>query len=316
MSDVMLPVQQAMAEAADYAKHALAPNTRAAYRADWADFLAWCQRHDQEPLPAMPETVAAYLASMARTHSPATMRRRLVAIGQAHKLAKVEWVPGHPVVRATLRGILRKHGRPTRKAAALGTAELKRLVATCDRTMSGVRDRAMLLLAYAGALRRSELAAVQREHLTFTAEGMRLMIPRAKSDQTGEGVELGIPRGAKPETCPVKAMEAWLRASDCQYGPVFRKINASGTIELTALHPYSVPDILSRHFVAAGLSASGYERLSSHGLRAGFVTEAYKAGARDEEIMGHTRHRDLKTMRGYVRRAKLLTESPVKKLGL
>jgi integrase len=128
--------------------------------------------------------------------------------------------------------------------------------------------------------------------------------------------ELGIPRGGKPETCPVRALEAWLEASGCRFGPVFRKVNRWGDIEPAALHPNAVRQILRRRAAQAGLTVSGLERLSPHGLRAGFITEAYRQGARDEEIMDHTRHRDFRTMRGYVRRAKLLSESPVKKLGL
>ena len=315
-SEVATPVAAVLAKAAGYAEHALARATRAAYRADWSDFTAWCHRYGEAPLPATPRTVAAYLADMAAILRPATLQRRLVSIGQAHKVHGHEWVSGHPAIRATLRGILNRHGTPQRKAAALGTAEMKRLLATCDGTMAGLRDRALLLLGFAGALRQSELAAVEREHLTFTADGVRLLIPRAKGDQAGQGVELGIPRGSKAETCPVRALEEWLRVSACRFGPVFRKVGASGTVEREALHRNSVGLILARHAAKAGLSAGAFERLSSHGLRAGFITECYKAGARDEEIMGHTRHKDLVTMRGYVRRAKLMQGSPAKLLGL
>ena len=253
---------------------------------------------------------------MATTHGRSALRRRLSAIGQAHALAGHPWNPGHPAIRHTLRGILRRHGTPARQAAALTTAEIRRLVAGCDRGLTGTRDRALLLLGYAGALRRSELVAIAREHVGFTAEGLRLLIPRSKGDAAGEGASIGIARGSRPETCPVRALEAWLQMSSCRYGPVFRKVDRWGTVESRALTPEAVGAILKRRAEAAGLSIGALERLSAHGLRAGFVTEAYKAGARDEQIMAHTRHRDLRTMRGYVRRAKLLAESPVKLLGL
>ncbi len=166
------------------------------------------------------------------------------------------------------------------------------------------------------AMRRSELVAIAREHLTFTAEGLRLLIPRSKGDAAGEGATIGIARGRRPETCPVRALEAWLQMSDCRFGPVFRKVDRWGNIEHSRLGSDAVRDILRRRAGQARLTVPAGERLSPHGLRAGFVTEAYLAGARDEQVMDHTRHRDLKTMRGYVRRAKLLTESPVKLLGL
>ena len=165
-------------------------------------------------------------------------------------------------------------------------------------------------------LRRSGLAALRREHLSFTAEGMKLLISRAKTDQEGRGAEIGIPRGMKPETCLVRAMEVWLRASDCRNGPVSRKIDRWGSIETAALHPYALLKILTRRVARAGLKSGVMERLSAHGLRAGFITEAYKAGARNEAIMEHSRHKDIRTMRGYVRRAKLVGESPAGLVGL
>ncbi|TDH58036.1 integrase [Dankookia rubra] len=310
------PPLPSAAEAAAYAAASLSAATRRAYRADWADFSAWCGQHGQQALPAAPEAIAAYLASLAATHGRSALRRRLSAIGQAHALAGHPWNPGHPAIRHTLRGILRRHGAPARQAAALTTAEIRRLVAGCDRGLAGRRDRALLLVGYAGALRRSELVAIAREHLTFTGEGLRLLLPRSKGDHDGQGASLGIARGTKPDTCPVRALEAWLQASDCRYGPVFRKVDRWGTAESRALTPEAVGTILKKRAAAAGLGVGALERLSAHGLRAGFVTAAYQAGARDEQIMAHTRHKDLKTMRSYVRRAKLLTESPVKLLGL
>ncbi|MDO9713461.1 tyrosine-type recombinase/integrase [Paracraurococcus lichenis] len=221
------------------------------------------------------------------------------------------WAGSHPAIRDTLAGIGRQHGTPARRAATNGTAEIRKLVATCTDSLTGTRDRALLLLGFAAALRRSELVAVLREHIPLTREGLRLLIPRARTDQAGRGAELGIPRGRKLETCPVRgALEAWLQAGDRRYGPVFRRIDRCGNLETTALHPYALPKILARRLALAGIKPAGLERLPLHGLRAGFITEAYQAGARDEAIMEHSCHRDIRTMRGYVRRAKLVDESP------
>ncbi len=163
--------------------------------------------------------MAAYLASIAETHSRATIRRRLLGIGQAHRYAGRDWISGHPIIRATLRGMFRVHGTPARKSAAIGTADIRRMVATCDHGLTGLRDRTLILLGFAGALRRAELATVQREHLTFVHEGVRLLIPRAKGDQEGEGREIGIPKGDRKETCPIRALETWLTASECKMAP-------------------------------------------------------------------------------------------------
>jgi integrase len=302
----------ALADAVDFASQALSPSTLRAYRAAWQHFCQWCEVTGWPALPAEPDGVGAYLASLAATHTTSTLVQRLAALSRAHKLANVPWPSAHPAVRNTLRGIQRKHGRPPRQAAALATEEVTRLVATCERSLVGQRDRALLLLGYAGALRRSELVAVEREHVHFTNDGLRLVIPRGKGDQTGKGVSIGLPRGKSHATCPVKAMEEWLKASGCEYGAVFRSIDHRGVISNRGLHPDAVRRILGKRAKLAGIKIPGGERLSPHGLRAGFITQAYINGARDEQIMDHTRQK----MRGYVRRAKLVSDSPARLLGL
>lgn len=311
-----VPAQAAHEAAAEFAQEALSPSTIRAYKADWAHFVQWCETVELVPLPCPPQTIAAYLATMAGSRSRATIQRRLVSIGQAHKLAGHDWRPSHPAIRNTLRGMFRKHGKPPRKAAALGREEVVMLLDGSSDGLAAVRDRAIFLLGFAGALRRSELAAVHREDLTFRPDGVRLLLPRSKGDQEGRGVEIGIPHGSNPATCPVRALQRWLQASDCDAGPVFRMVRVDGTIMDEALHPSSIRYILRKRAMEAGLEVGRHERLSPHGLRAGFVTEAYKAGARDEEIMEHTRHRDADTMRGYIRRAKLISASPATRLGL
>lgn len=306
----------ALAAAMDFAAAALAPATLRAYRADWNHFLSWCREAGWAALPASPQTVAAYLAALAATHTSSVLERRLATLSRAHRLAGLDWPRAHPAIRNTLRGIQREHARPKQQAAALATDELIRLVETCETTPVGRRDRALLLIGYAGALRRSELVAITREDIVFTTDGLRLTIPRAKGDQTGKGASLGIPRGNRADTCPVRALELWLDVSDCRFGSVFRAIDRLGMIGTRALHADSVRLILSRRAAIAGLTAPSGERLSPHGLRAGFITQTYIAGARDEQIMEHTRQKDLRTMRGYVRRAKLVTASPAGLLGL
>jgi len=307
---------EALAAAKAYARQALAPETLRAYATDWAAFTAWCRAAGSTHLPADPVAVAAYLAACAPGYSRSALERRLAAIGHQHRLRDLPWSAGHPAIRTTLRGIFRQHGSAKRQSAALTSVELRKLVAGCGDDLPGKRDRALLLLGFAGALRRSELVAVEREHLRFTEAGLRLLLPHSKTDQEGRGVELGITRGKRRDTCPVRALEAWLEASECRFGPVFRKIDRWGTVEHRALGGDAVRSILRQRAATAGITVTGGERLSPHGLRAGFVTEAYMAGARDEQVMDHTRHRDLKTMRGYVRRAKLVTDSPTQLLDL
>jgi integrase len=300
----------ALARAQAFARQAAAPATLRAYKADWTHYAAWCAAAGFVPVPADPATVGAYLASLATTHAPTTIRRRLAAIGKMHRFNDLPWNPAHRAIREPLRGVLRRHGRPVRKAAPLTLDMLRRLLATCDATARGRRDRALLLFGFAGALRRSELVALTVEDVALTNAGLRLRIGRGKTDPAGQGAEIGLPRGKHAETCPVRAFEAWQAVAGRQAGPLFRRISTAGHIGDAALHPDAVRRILARRAAMAGLEGDGFDRLSAHALRVGFITEAYGQGVRDEDIMRHTRHRDLRTMRGYVQRAGLLSESP------
>ncbi len=158
-----LPATPSEAAARGYRAEADAAETLRAYRADLACYRAWCAQEGRAAgIPAAPETVGAYLASLAPRYRLATLRRRLAALARAHRTAGHRLDTGHPAIRETLRGIARRHGAPQRRAAALATAEVRRLVAACRGDLAGLRDRALLLLGYAAALRRSELAAVER----------------------------------------------------------------------------------------------------------------------------------------------------------
>jgi integrase len=309
------PVGRAVAEAADFAANSLADATLNAYAADWRHFVAWCHAGDITPLPASPVVVAGYLATLATTLKRSGLKRRLAAIAHHHRAGGHAWQPGHPAIRATLRGILREHGAPARPAAALTSEEIKRLLGTCGTNLAGIRDRALFLIGFAGALRRSELVAVDREHLRFTDAGLTLLLPHSKADPEKEGVSIGIPRFGDRDTCPVRALDAWLRRSSIEYGPVFRKVSAAGRLE-ARLTADGVWKILRRHAAQASLTVHPSERLSPHGLRAGFITEAYLRGALDEQVMQHVRHRDITTTRGYRRRVKLLVETPASRLDL
>ena len=233
-----------------------------------------------------------------------------------HRFNDLAWNPAHRDIQGPLQGALRSHARPPQKAAALTLPMLRQLLATCDASARGRRDRALLLFGFVGALRRSELVALRVEDVGIVADGLRLRIVRGKTDQAGQGAEVGLPRGRHVETCPVRAFEAWQAVARRKAGPLFRRISTGDGIGDTALHPDAVRQILAHRVAMAGIVVDGFDRLSAHALRVGFITEAYDKGVRDEDIMRHTRHRDLRTMRGYVQRAGLVRESPAAKLDL
>jgi len=306
----------ALAKSQEYQDAADAPATLRAYASDLASFKAWCDKQGFTPMPATPEIVGAYLAAAGEGYAMPTLRRRVAAIARACGVAGHPLDTKHPAIRETLRGIGRKHGSPARRAAALTTTEIKKLCRACGDDLAGLRDRALFLLGFAGAMRRSELVGLDMSHVTRAGNGLKLLIERSKTDAEGEGAEIAIPRGQSEETCPVTALKAWLQAAEITAGPLFRKVNRGGAVETARLTPDGVRQILLKRAAQAGIKGTFAEPVSPHGMRAGFVTTAYRNGVPDEEIMGHTRHRSLTTMRSYVRRAKLSDKSPAGKLGL
>ena len=308
--------QAALAVAQALARKSAAAATMRAYKADWTHFSQWCTAHGFSPIPAAPAIVGAYLASLAGSHAPSTIRRRLSALGKMHRFNDLPWNPAHRDIQGPLQGVLRTHGRPVQKAAALTLPMLRRILLTCDQSARGRRDRALLLFGFVGALRRSELVCLNVEDVAVVAGGLRLRIRRGKTDQAGQGAEIGLPRGRHVETCPMRAFEAWQAVARRKAGPLFRKISTGDGIGDTALHPDAIRRILAHRLAMAGIRAENFDRLSAHALRVGFITAAYDKGVRDEDIMRHTRHRDLRTMRGYVQRAGLISESPAGTLDL
>jgi len=311
------PLATAVATAANYAARAIAPGTIATYRGDWADFSGWARQHAVDPtvLPVHPVVVAAWLATLAPTMGRSALRRRIAAIAWHHRSRGQVFPTGHAAIRDTLSGIRRDHPRPVRPAAALTSVEVRRLIAVCPGDLAGLRDRALFLVGLAGAFRRSELVGIDVSHLRFGPDSLVIRLPRSKTDQAGEGADVALPRTRGEETCPVRALEDWLRRAKIKRGPVFRRITAAGTIE-GRLTGDGVYKILRARAAAAQLTVHPTERLSPHGLRAGMITEASLNGALDEQIMPHSRHKDSSTMRGYRRRARIAVDNPARLLDL
>jgi site-specific recombinase XerD len=288
-------LDEAESAASDFAKAAKAAATARAYRSS-----AWCTRHGADPLPASVETVAAYLASLATSGvRSSTITRRRAAIAFMHRAAGFEPPTGSEAVKAVLSGIRRSIGTAvTRKCPA--TAEtIRAIIAEMPTDLRGLRDRALLLVGFAGALRRSELIALNVDDLEECPEGFHVRIRRSKTDQDGAGDFVSIPHGSRLR--PIRALKDWLAASNITEGPLFRPIRKGGKVEANRLTARSVANILKTHIEAIGLDPVIF---SSHSLRSGFVTSALQAGADLLRVMDVTRHRQIETLKIYDRRAK------------
>lgn len=230
--DLTTKIQEASARAKDYASKASAGSTMRAYRADWADFTTWCQEQNRLALPAAPETVALYLADRATTCKVATLQRRISAISRAHQAA------GYPGIstreeplHSVWRGIRREHGTAQQGKAPTMTEDIKAMVTTLPDNFLGARDRALLLLGFATAFRRSELVSLDVSDVTFTRDGLVVTLRRSKTDQEGAGRKVGIPFSPRPQLCPVRALQAWLETSGITEGALFRSINRHGKLQ-------------------------------------------------------------------------------------
>lgn len=300
-------------QAKAFAGKSKAENTKIAYSSDWADFTAWCAANARQPLPASSETIADYAADMAQRLKASTISRRLSAIRAAHKIAGFGNPADSPIVDAVLEGISRALGTaPSQKTPAL-TEDIKAMVDTLDDSLLGQRDRAMLLVGFAGAFRRSELIALNAEDVTESRDGLTIFISRSKTDQEGKGRFVGIPYGSNPATCPVRAFQDWKRASGIITGSLWRVIGRKGELSADRLTTHAVARIIKRCAERAGLDPANY---SGHSLRAGLVTSAAKAGVRESDIMRQTGHKSHDTLKKYIRKATLFEDNAAAKVGL
>ncbi|MDQ2839751.1 MAG: site-specific integrase [Acidobacteriota bacterium] len=297
-----------------YLDSARARNTIRGYRSSFQQFTAWCGPAGMSPLPASQETIAQYIAAQAGRLKASTLQHHLAAISKAHKTAGFPSpVKDNALIAETLKGIKRTHGTaPCQKAPVL-TEDLRMMLRSLPKNLLGIRDRVLLLIGFAGAFRRSELVSLDISHLTFSAEGLLINLVRSKTDQEGEGRSVGIPHGNHPETCPVRALQAWLAVSAITAGAIFRPVDRHGRISPNRLSDHSVGLIVKRYAAAIGLPVGSF---SGHSLRAGFVTSAARAGEPERRIMRQTGHRSIEMVLRYVRQANLFTDNAALALGL
>lgn len=300
-------------QAREFARRSKAENTLRGYRADWRDFCGWCESHGVEALPASPESVASYIAECAGRLKVGTIQRRLNAISEAHKAMGAESPTSAGIVRATLKGIRRTLGTaPMQKAPAV-TDDIRAMVESTDVGLIGARDRALILLGFAGAFRRSELAGLDVEDCALAKDGLTVTLRRSKADQDGQGRKIGIPYGSNPETCPVRNLQAWLDLAGITAAALFRPINRHAKVQSGRLAGIDVARVVKKLAERAGLDPMKY---AGHSLRAGHATSAAIGGATERSIMNQTGHRSVQMVRRYIREGSLFRENSAGKLGL
>jgi len=277
------------------------PATQRAYRFHWSHWQTFAAARGYADLPATPAAVADYLTAQAEDRAPvASIQARLAAIAYYHAQAQAENPARALGVVETMKGIRRALGVANTPKRALVLSDLRRIVAGLPADLRGRRDRALLLIGYAGAFRRSELVALTRADVDLDARGAVITIRRSKTDQEGAGLVKVIPALADPTLCPVRALRAWLDVAGITSGALWRGIDRWGHVRAGALDAKQVARIVKAGAAAAGLDAA---RLAGHSLRAGYVTEAANAGADAWQIMEQTGHKSQETLRRYIRTA-------------
>lgn len=287
-------------KAANFVRESVPENTRRAYAQDWAAFSEWCVVKRVPALPADPRVIAAFIADESSRLRPASIRRRLASISKMHK------VSGHPSptalepVPSTMKGIDRTYGVSVKAKAPAVLAAVEKMVATFKTdTFEGIRNRALLLVGYAGAFRRGELVALTVDDLAWSDEGVVITVRRSKTDQRGEGKSKAIPYVPGSPVCAATALKAWLTAAKVDRGPVFRPLDRNAAPKVKHMAPQSVALIVKGAARNAGLDPLIY---SGHSLRAGHVTEARSRGVADAQTMATTGHKRVETLDTYDRR--------------
>ena len=323
LEESLLALSNLADAATEYARGAKSKNTRRAYASDLRDFDAFCRAHGVDSLPATPQTVALYLTHLASgvpASSVATIRRRMVSIAQAHKKALLGGVtPPNPVadphVREIVQGITRSLGTAQRKKTALTADHLPSVILTMDTTtIKGKRNKAIVLLTFFCAARRSEIAALDIKDLRFEKSGLVVVIRKSKTDQTGQGREIGVPYVANKGLCAVRAVEEWLSAIPgyLPCDPVFRTLALAGKGKVQSLTDRRIdPEDINRIVKMVTKKAGIKGDFGAHSLRAGFITTAASTpGVTESSIMGVSGHRSVMILRGYVRRANVFQDAP------
>lgn len=289
------------AEAARYIEKSRAAATRRAYLTDANRFGAWCAARGLSSLPASGESLANFLSWMAtRGFKVASIERNLVAVSVAHRELGFESPRRNELVRNVLRGIRRTLGVAPKNKRALVAPDLVAMLAVTAPGRKGTRDRAILSLAFAGALRRSEVVALNVSDLEFTTNGLLISIRHSKTDQESAGTIVGVPFGTLPATCPVRLVRAWVEAARVTRGPLFRAIDRHGNVGGRRLSAKVVATLTKELAAKIGIDP---DSVGAHSLRAGLVTSAMRAGKPEHAVMKHTRHKSVNAFRVYIREA-------------
>ena len=318
MNELVTDLKALHEETLNNLKSSKAINTIRAYKSDFKDFGAFCAKHSFKSLPTDPKIVALYLTYLSGKNAKmSTLRRRLVSIGMIHKLKGHYLDTKHPVIIENLMGIKRTKGSIQRGKKPILINHLKAIINVIDELkteeIKKARDKTLILVGFGGGFRRTELISIDHEDLEFVPEGVKITLRRSKTDQFGEGTIKGLPYFSNEKYCPVVHLKKWIKISNIQEGPIFRRFGKGSSLTTHRLTDQSVVLLIKRYLELAGIENKNY---SGHSLRSGFATASAESGADERSIMAMTGHKTTQMVRRYIKEANLFKNNALNKIKL
>ena len=304
MNDIITDVKSLELETLKNLKSSKANNTLRAYKADFKDFALFCQNNGLNSMPSEPKIITIYLTHLSKSSKFSTLKRRLASISVVHKLNGHYLDTKHPIITENLLGIKRVKGTYQKAKKPILINDLKLIINAIlkDKNQKNrLKNKALLLIGFAGGFRRSELVAIDMEDIEFVNEGVKIFVKRSKTDQSGEGMTKGIPYFPNLDYCPVLSLKEWIEDSNIKSGKVFDMSDKN--VALT----------IKKYAELAGLDKNKY---AGHSLRSGFATSTAELGAEERSIMAMTGHKTSQMVRRYIKEANLFKNNALNKIKL
>ena len=299
MNNLITDVKSLELETLKNLKNSKANNTLRAYQSDFKDFSAFCEKNGFSSIPTQPKIIALYITHLSKSSKFSTLKRRIASISVLHKLKGHYLDTKHPIIMENLHGIKRTLGSRQKAKKPILINDLKLIIKAIDEDK--IRDKALILIGFSGGFRRSELVNIHYDDIEFVTEGVKILIKRSKTDQTGEGSVKAIPYFNNQEFCPVVALKNY----------VSKKFSNTNEGRIFNISDKSVALIIKRYAEKAGLDSSKY---AGHSLRSGFATTAAEFGAEERNIMAMTGHKTTQMVRRYIQEANLFKNNALNKI--
>jgi len=293
-----------------------AKNTIRAYKSDFNDFGLFCAQNGFKCLPSEPKIVSLYLTHLSsKDIKMSTIKRRLVSIGVIHKFKGHYLDTKHPIIIENIMGIKRRKGSVQKGKKPLLINNLRILINVIDEynndDIKRLRDRSIILMGFSGGFRRNEIVSLDYEDLDFVSEGLKINLKRSKTDQFGEGSAKGLPYFDNTHYCPVLSLKKWIKISNINSGPLFRRFSKGSKLTENRLTDQTVALLIKKYLKLAGIDSKNY---SGHSLRSGFATSAAESGVEERSIMAMTGHKSTEMVRRYIKEANLFKNNALNKI--